>query len=239
MGGRVTYLATIGSGTLEEGDVICEIAPDLVAATASPETPDRAVGTQPAVPDSEPRLNDPIQSLSAFGPPSGLAKRLRESQQKLARIAASLEAGEAAVAATQKQLLELSEKQSQAKEEDAPLRNELEQQLISIHNQKEATEQEIVHLNAEKKLVDAELKEATHEQQTILQILETQLLAAEDQLEFRRAALERLQLNRKNGLSSEDAVVQAEQATTVAKSEVRRLQLLIEFYRNLGKAQSE
>jgi predicted nuclease with TOPRIM domain len=177
--------------------------------------------------------------LSGFGPASDLAKRLRESRQRLARIASDIEAGNAKLPEIQQELLKLQEKRSQAKESDVQLQIELESQLQSMESTRIVTEDEIRRLKAEQKLVGAELAEAKHEQQVIIQILQAKFSAAVRQLESKQASKERTEHNHKLGLLSLETLSQAEQTVAAAESELDQLKLLLEFYSNIGNVDAE
>ena len=246
--GKITYIATSGEfAVVNVGDVICEVTPDSAEPSASPQkamNPVAAASPTPATapaqttttaPVSEPRQSSPIQSFSAFGPASGLASRLRESREKLARILGSIEVSNTELTKLQEAIDRLREQQKQAREAGLPQGVILEQNIVVTEEQKRSKEENIKSLNAEKKIVGAALAEAWHEHKTIVKILQTQYSAARRQLDLKKESYERVKRNYQNGLSSLEELSQAQQAVAVVESESRQLELLLDFYSNMDK----
>lgn len=242
--GRITDIATFHeSHTVKEGDVICEVTPDPAQPSEAPESQKSTTATPaptPALaPVAEPKLSSSLQSLSAFGPASELAKRMRVAKEKIAQKASSLEGCKSKLTAIEEKLISLREKQSQASDDSTLQQKELAQQLESMEFQKQSTEKEIEALTAERKIANAELAEAENEQNTICQILHTQLSAAHRQLQLQEESRKRTEANIKGGLSSSYELNQAEQSVAVAESEVRQLELLLAYYGSIGRGKGE
>ncbi len=172
--------------------------------------------------------------MSAFGPASELAKRLRNSRQRLARIDSDIDEGIVRELEIRQKLLQLQQSQIEAKEDDSKLRK-ISESLEQSSAIKQAVEAEIKNLEAEKRHLSAELSDAEHEQSTILRLLQNQLSAAQRQLQSKRSTQEQAELLGKQGLVSTENLSQAEQAVAEAEAEVRQLELLIEFYDRLGR----
>lgn len=239
--GKVTYIGTFRqSDIVNEGRVICEVTPDPAQPSAPSENTESTVATPPApmtIFGLEPTLSSSFQGVSGFGPPSELAKRLRESRRRLAQIESSIEDDNAQLKQTQDQLRSLREKREQAEEDDK--RRVLDAQIASIQSMQHAKENAIKPGMAAKKIALAELAEVEHEQMTILKLLQNQLAAAHRQLESKQASRERMALNHKSGISSLDELSRAEEAFVEAESESRQLELLYEFYTNIGRNDAE
>jgi serine/threonine protein kinase/multidrug resistance efflux pump len=249
--GQITYLATLSeSDTVKEGDLICEVTPDSTESPETPEstkptvaipttvpdkTPAATASTATTTPVAEPDLSNSLQILSAFGTASDLAKRLRELRQKLERLDAAIEAGDAKLTAVQKELLELQEKLSQVKEDDVLRRTELKNRVDSIDVQRQLIEEEIKALTADREIARAEQAEAESERSTIIEILHTQLLAAQSQLDSKHVSRASMEQQNKQGMISQDELNRAEQVVAEATSELRQLELLTEFYAKLGQ----
>jgi predicted nucleic acid-binding Zn-ribbon protein len=187
------------------------------------------------MPVAEPQPSNSLQILSAFGTASELAKRLRESRQKLERLDAAIEAGNAKLTAVEKELLALQEKQSQVKEDNDLIRTELKNRVDSIDAQKPFIEEEIKALNADRKIARAEQAEAESERNTILELLNTQLSAAQSQLDLNQKTRDLTKLGHEHGQATLVELNRAEQAFAGAESEYQQLELLWQFYLKLGR----
>jgi hypothetical protein len=249
--GRITYLAAFsGSDSVKEGDLICEVTPDSaeptetsestkptvdIPATLPDKTPAATASTATTMPVAEPQPSNSLQILSAFGTASELAKRLRESRQKHERLDAAIEAGNAKLTAVEKELLALQEKQSQVKEDNDLIRTELKNRVDSIDAQKPFIEEEIKALNADRKIARAEQAEAESERNTILELLNTQLSAAQSQLDLNQKTRDLTKLGHEHGQATLVELNRAEQAFAGAESEYQQLELLWQFYLKLGR----
>jgi chromosome segregation ATPase len=187
------------------------------------------------MPVAEPDLNNSLQILSAFGTASDLAKRLREPRQKLERLHAAIEAGNAKLTAVEKELLELQEKLSQVKEDNVLIRTELKNRVDSVDSEKQHMEEEIKALFADREIARAEQAEAESERSTIIEILHTQLSAAQSQLDSKHLSRASMEQQNKQGMISQDELNRTEQVVAEAESELRQLKLLTEFYLKLGR----
>ncbi len=249
--GTITSIASLLEGhTVEKGEVICEVTRDPAQPSApsdnsnSPtETPSPAIATTPSpittAPVSEPGLNSAIQSLSSFGPASDLAKRLRDLRRKLVEIASDTESNNAELSRIDVEIRSLREKQSQIQEDDVELRKQLELMVDAIESKRRSMERTIEFQNEIRKDVGAELAEAKHEQQVIIQILQAKISAAVRHLQSSRETEERMAHNHELGIISLEKLSQAEQTVAIAKSELEQLELLLEYYSNLGNVDAE
>ncbi len=250
MAGRITFLATLSeSDAVKEGDLICEVTPDSAESPETPEstkptvaipttvpdkTPAATASTATTTPVAEPQPSNPLQILSAFGPASDLAKRLREPRQKLERLDAAIEAGSAKLTVAQKELIALQEKLSQVKEDDVLLRTELKNQVGSMDAERQLIEEEIKALKADREIARAEQAEAKSERETILLLLNTQLSATRSQLTSKQESLASMEQQNKKGLISQDELNRAKQASANLESEYLQLELLLQFYAGLA-----
>ncbi len=130
-------------------------------------------------------------------------------------------------------MLSLREKQAQTDEDEK--KRVWDAQIAMIQSMQGAKENEIEARTAEKKIAQAELAEAEHEQQFILQLLQAKISAAIRQLEFKHSKVEDMQLGVSEGHAPPMALSQAKEALVAAEAELQQLKLLYEFYSNIGK----
>ena len=250
--GKITSIGTFRQGDMVQvGDVICKLTPDAAQSSAPEENaknsapaPTPAPATGPATAPAPTRTEAPVsdlgtssllQGLSGFGPGSELAKRLRESREKLEKIPQSLVTYNIKLKEGQERLLSLREKQK----EDTQHQAQLAIMIDVLEKSNQEIESKIKSLDEEKKRVAGVLAEAEHEQEIIIQIVQEKIVAAHSQLAFKQESKERAAYNHQNGLSTDYELRMAEQAIVEAESELRQLRLLHEFYRNLGRNDAE
>jgi serine/threonine protein kinase len=239
--GIIAFIPMLGDDIVQYGDVICEVTPDPSKPSESPVSQKNATATPTPSPApalvAEPKLSSSVQSLSAFGPASELAKRIRAAQEKIAQNALSLEGRKSKLVAIEEKLNAFREKQSQASDDSSPQQVELAQQLKSVELEKQLMEKDIEVFNARRKTADVELAEAEREKQTIVQILQAKLSTTQRERglkqEFSQLMRRRQQLQPRN--VSLEELNQAEQGVAVAESEVRQLELLLKFYGSVGR----
>lgn len=246
--GKITLVATFSiNDTLKEGEVLCEITPDPALPLESPENANGPVAPRVLGPASdpapsqrlasEPALGGSIPSLSAFGPASALAKRMREAREKIAKNESNLEASMSKLTEIEVELNSVREKLPL--NEGTPLQERMSRESDLIEFAKQRTEQQIESLKTAIKSAQAELTEAESEQNIIREILRSQISTAERHLQLQNEARQQVTDLVNSGNATESELRQADHAVTVAESELRQLMLFLKFYDDMGSNSGE
>lgn len=187
--------------------------------------------------------------MNTFGPVSDLTRRLRESREKIKSLESNLESRKAELdKVTMKQHVievEIAQAQEQAKSDDPEAvrkakenLKQLEQHLQAVNNQRVVTlaEESSVRRNLEE--LKQYLADAESERDTIIKLLQSQLAAAEKQLELQSSLLEKVRRQFGVGNIGVDELLRAEQPVAETEPKIQQLKLLLEHYRGLGDDQT-
>ncbi len=198
MDGTVVDLIDLTGGmVLEEGDQICRLIPEGVTTAAS--EPDEPTGTPVAATDettspSSGAAQDSTQSIfmapsfmNTFGPVSDLTRRLRESRERIKSLESKLESQDKTIDKLTKKQRDTEAKIELAKEQGDRTSKEslmqLQQQLQQLEAQRANIQSPEAAMRRGLEQLKKQLADAEAERDTIIKLLQSQLFAAEKQLE--------------------------------------------------------
>ncbi len=177
----------------------------------------------------------PLQPLSAaFGPAPELARRFRELRNQLRSEEKSLAHSQAGLVKAEK---ELSDYQAAIADDDKitpEKRRTLERTVQSQMKALKASRENVNNWQASITELKQEWEAAVVERDTVIAILKTQLEAAVDHHEAKQTLAEFAKRHFQLGEGQMHDIIEATQAATAAAATVRQLELLLEYYANLG-----
>lgn len=210
-------------------------------ATPSPTTFDSAAAFGPVI---------AADSLTTtFGPVSDLTRRLREGRNQVKVTEAAIESNKVKLSKIAKELSDIENQiaraQQQLKSDDAEQAAQsqkeipsLQEQLRSSQNIQNALKTEEIAFPAVLRTTQQQLADAEAELQTIVKLLQAQLLALEKQQKLQSTRTNTAKRRFELGDGDLEDVMTTEQPLAETEAKIAQLSLLLEMYNNIGNAQS-
>lgn len=173
---------------------------------------------------------------STFGPASDLAQRIREATLGVESTESGILRIEDGIAKIDQEIesleSELANQNDRGGNTNATFQNE--GMLSSKRSELQTLSLVLEGQRLELKNLRAQLTQAENERSVIIEILRAQLEAAIQRREAQERLSEIAKRHFETGDASVDEVLKAEQSTVATVSEIRQLELMLEYYKNLG-----
>lgn len=181
-----------------------------------------------------------------FGPASDLAKRLNGAAGTIQSMQANMQRCEAELATHQKSLTyqkqQFESLKSELAEADPKVQQDVKEKLAKLASKLEFTQSRIQATQTRREAgiramqdAKATLAEVETERDTILELLRSRQDAIQASYEHSKQLFESIREQHEAGLVSNIELLRAKQASTDSAAQIKQMEVLIEFYLQLGR----